>query len=304
MNQLHKFLFEGRAVRGSLVRLEGAWQDMLARRAASGAYPEPVQQLLGQMTAAAALMQSGITFDGALVLQISGDGPVKLVVAEARADLALRSTATVIGAVAPDADWQALVNPKGGARCALTLDAGKGQQPYQGVVSLTGEPSLAQALAHYMRQSEQVDTQLVLAASDTVAAGLLIQRLPTAGVGNLGGEAGAEDFNHLAHLVATLTADELLTLPPETVLNRLFWEERLTRFAPLTPRFACTCSRERVAAMLQGLGREEVEGLIDERGAVEVGCEFCGQQYRFDAVDAAGLFTPVTPVHQGNNTLQ
>lgn len=303
MDQLHKFLFDGRSVRGSLVRLEGAWQQMLARRAASGAYPEPVQQLLGQMTAAAALMQSGITFDGALVLQISGDGPVKLAVAEARADLALRSTATVIGAVAPDADWQALVNPRGGARCAITLDAGKGQ-PYQGVVSLTGEHSLAQALAHYMRQSEQVDTQLVLAASDTVAAGLLIQRLPTAGAGNLGGEAGAEDFNHLAHLVATLTAEELLTLPPETVLNRLFWEERLTRFAPLAPRFACTCSRARVTAMLQGLGQDEVESVVAERGAVEVGCEFCGQQYRFDAVDAAGLFTSVPPMHKGSDTLQ
>lgn len=300
MDQLHKFLFEGRAVRGSLVRLEGAWQDMLSRRAATGAYPPPVRELLGQMTAAAALMQSGITFDGALVLQISGDGPVKLLVAEARTDLALRSTATVVGAVPPGATLQTMVNPHGGARCALTLDSGNGQ-PYQGVVPLTGAATLAEALGHYMQQSEQVDSHLVLAANDTVAAGLLVQRLPTAGQGNLGGDAGAEDFNHIRHLAATLTAQELLTLPADTILNRLFWEERLTRFAPLTPRFACTCSKERVSAMLQGLGRAEVDSIIAERGAVDVGCEFCGAQYRFDAVDAATLFTTA---HSGPTTLQ
>ena len=99
-----------------------------------------------------------------------------------------------------------------------------------------------------------------------------------------------EDFNRIAHLAATLTREELLTLDANTILRRLFWEEDVRRFEPLRPRFACSCSRERVAGMLQGLGREEIEGLIDERGTAEVGCDFCGAQYRFDAVDAARLF--------------
>jgi molecular chaperone Hsp33 len=156
-----------------------------------------------------------------------------------------------------------------------------------------------------MLQSEQLDTTLVLAANDTVAAGLLIQRLPMAGVGNLAGsmvskenedEIGLnEHYNRIATLASSLQREELLTLDVDTILRRLFWEEQVTRFEPLIgatgPRFACNCSRERVGRMIQGLGREEVEEILAERGDVEVACEFCGVQYRFDPVDAAQLFT-------------
>jgi len=156
-------------------------------------------------------------------------------------------------------------------------------------------------LEHYMLQSEQLDTRLVLAANDEVAAGLLVQRLPMAGAGNLGQSSGArdedqigrnEDYNRIALLSGTLTAEELLTLDPMVLLRRLFWEETLRLFEPQVPRFACTCSRDRVAGMLRGLGPEEIEGLIAERGEAEVGCDFCGAQYRFDPIDAARLFTP------------
>jgi molecular chaperone Hsp33 len=141
----------------------------------------------------------------------------------------------------------------------------------------------------------------VLAADDRVAAGLLIQRLPVEGEGNLEGQGNVrnedeigihEGFNRVAMLAATLTREELLGLPIADILRRLFWEETVRVFEPQQPRFACTCSRGRVGAMLQGLGREESDSLIAERGAVEVGCEFCGAQYRFDAVDVGGLFTP------------
>ena len=158
-------------------------------------------------------------------------------------------------------------------------------------------PQLAQVIEHYMRQSEQLETRLVLAADAQRAAGLLIQRLPVEGQANLGAGAGGpaaadEAFNRIAHLAATLSADELLTLDADTVLRRLFWEEDLRRFAPLRPQFACRCSRERVRTMLQGLGAQESEALIEERGEVEVGCEFCGQKYRFDAVDVAEMHLP------------
>ena len=310
MSELHKFIFEGVAVRGMLVRLTDGWQEVLRRRQqADTSFPQPVRRLLGEMAAAGVLMQANIKFNGALVLQMFGDGPVKLAVAEVQPDLAFRVTATVIGEVPPHAQLEAMLNVHGKGRCAITLDPKDkfpGQQPYQGVVSLHGdqrEPlqKLSEVLEHYMLQSEQLDTRLILAANDQIAAGLLIQRLPVEGVGNLDGgarrrnedEIGINDaFNRIALLAATLTSEELLTLGSEQILHRLFWEETLRVFEPATPRFACSCSRERVRNMLRGLGREESDSLIAERGEVEVGCEFCGLQYRFDAVDVGEMFTP------------
>ena len=312
MSELHKFLFEGLPVRGMLVRLTDSWQEILRRRQQAGGYPAAVTELLGEMTAAATLMQANIKFNGALILQVQGDGPVKLAVAEVQPDLALRATATVTGEVAADAPLSHMVNVNNLGRCAITLDPKDrlpGQQPYQGVVPLFGDrheklEKLSEVIEHYMLQSEQLDTRLVLAANDQVAAGLLIQRLPLQGESNLAG-AGAmardedqigrnEDYNRIAILAASLKREELLTLDADTILHRLFWEEDVRRFEPQIgaegPRFACTCSRERVAGMLKSLGREEVESIIAEQGQVEVGCDFCGAQYHFDPVDAAQVF--------------
>ncbi|MDZ4360149.1 MAG: Hsp33 family molecular chaperone HslO [Variovorax sp.] len=318
MSELHKFLFDGLPVRGMIVRLTDAWQEILARRAsntATGPYPPPVAELLGEMTAAATLMQSNIKFNGALILQIFGDGPVKVAVAEAKPDLSLRATAKVIGDLPADAHLPDMVNVNNKGRCAITLDPKDklpGATPYQGVVPLFGEDGeklgkLSDVLQHYMLQSEQLDTTLVLAADDKVAAGLLIQRLPIKGEGNLEGTSDKdhdqasedrigrnEEYNRISILASSLTRDELLTLDIETILRRLFWEEKLLRFEPQQgasgPRFACTCSRERVSNMLRNLGAEEAESILAERDDIEVGCEFCGQQYRFDAVDAAQIF--------------
>ena len=315
MSELHKFLFDGLPVRGMVVRLTDAWTELLARRAGNtetGPYPVPVSELLGEMAAAAVLMQSNIKFNGALVLQIFGDGPVKLAVAEVQSDLSLRATASVTGELPADARLPDMVNVGGGGRCAITLDPKDrlpGQQPYQGVVPLHGDHKekltrLSDVLQHYMLQSEQLDTTLVLAANDQVAAGLLIQRMPLKGEGNLAGAAGQadedqigqnEDYNRIATLAASLTREELLTLDVDTILHRLFWEEKLLRFVPQQgadgPRFACSCSRARVGNMLRSLGEGEVQSILQERRTIDVGCEYCGQQYHFDAVDAVQLFT-------------
>ena len=322
MSELHRFLFEGLPVRGAVVRLTHAWTEMLRRRStntSSGPYPEPVRALLGEMAAAGVLMQSGIKFNGALVLQIFGDGPVKLAVAEVQSDLSLRATATLNGDVPDDATLGALVNAGGGGRCAITLDPKDkfpGQQAYQGVVPLEDADGrrlerLSDVLSHYMLQSEQLDATLVLVANDAVAAGLLVQRMPVKGEGNLAAGAALrdeedqmglnEDYNRIATLAASLTREELLTLDPQTILHRLFWEEPLLRFAPQEgaegPRFACSCSRERVGRMLRSLGVEEAESILAEQGQIEVACEYCGQQYRFDPVDAAQIFA-APPVSQ------
>ncbi|MBC7610936.1 MAG: Hsp33 family molecular chaperone HslO [Polaromonas sp.] len=309
MSELHKFIFDGLPIRGMLVRLTDSWQEILKRRQDAGGYPVEVMHLLGEMTAAGALMQGNIKFNGALVLQIFGDGPVKLAVAEVQPDLSLRATATVTGTVNAGASLSQLVNVNNEGRCAITLDPKDklpGQQAYQGVVPLFGDSrekieKISEVLEHYMLQSEQLDTKLILAADGNVAAGLLIQRLPVKGSGNLEGKIDSdanedqigvnEDYKRIAVLASTLKREELLTLDTDTILHRLFWEEPITRFEPLTPSFACSCSRERVANMLRGLGTEEIESVIAERGSVDVTCEFCGAQYNFDPVDAAQIFT-------------
>ncbi len=314
MDQLIKFLFEGLPVRGVLVRLDESWRDLLSRRRSASdgghAFAPPLRALLGEMAAAGVLMQGSVKFNGALVLQMHGDGPVKLAVAETQPDLSFRVTATVQGEVPAAAGLEAMLNVHGKGRCAITLDPLQrlpGQQPYQGVVPLFGdqhEPlqKLSQVLEHYMLQSEQLDTCLVLAANDEVAAGLLIQRLPMSGAANLAGEVlisadedqigRNEDYKRIAMLAATLTSPELLTLQPAQILHRLFWEETVRVFEPQTPRFACRCSRERVANMLRGLGADDVNALVAERGEAEVGCDFCGAYFRFDPVDVGELFSP------------
>ncbi len=313
-----------------IVRLTDAWQEILTRRVstgyseAPGAYPLPVQELLGEMTAAGVLMQGNIKFNGSLVLQIFGDGPVKVAVTEVQSNFAVRSTAKVVGELDANAHLSDMVNVHNKGRCAITLDPKTkfpGQQPYQGVVPLYDDQGekiekLSDVLEHYMLQSEQLDTKLVLAANGQVAAGLLLQRLPIVGEKNLAGsfvsadnedEIGMnEHFNRLSILAGSLTSEELLTLDVDTILHRLFWEEKLLRFEPdaSAPHFACTCSRERVSNMIRSLGQEEADSIIAERGTIEVGCDFCGQHYHFDAVDAVQIFKDVQELPPGTSSVQ
>ncbi len=292
-DQLLKFLFHRAPVRGEVVRLEQAWQRMVQFHH----YPAPVTQLLGEMTAAAALLAANIKFSGTLELQIQGDGPVRLLVVECRPDLPdlnLRATAKLrdAAAIPAEATLAQLVDVHGNGRCAITLDPReRGQQPYQGIVSLHGN-SIAQALENYMRQSEQLDTRLWLAADARVASGVLLQKLPQDG-GKAASSPQAQDddaWGRAAMLASTLSAAELLATPPETLVRRLFWQEQLQHAPPLAPRFACTCSRERIGRMLLSLGRGEVNSIVAEQGRVEVTCDFCNAKQAFDAVDIGQLF--------------
>ncbi|WP_374659739.1 Hsp33 family molecular chaperone HslO [Inhella sp.] len=317
MSDFQKFLFEGLPVRGMAVRLTDSWQLMQSRR--DQPLPQEVMQLLGEMSACALLLQSTLKFDGALIMQMQGDGPVKLAVAEARTGVQYRATAKVMAEVPAGADLAQMLNLHGHGRCAITLDPRErspGTQPYQGVVPLQAEDGqrfarLAQAVEQYMRLSEQLDTKLVLAANADTAAGLLIQRIPLEGEANLAAKLSPEQqeeladaFPRIAMKAATLTDAELLTLPLDTILHRLFWEEDLRRYDPAEPQFSCSCSRERVGRMLVNLGREEVDGIVAERGEVEIGCEFCGATYRFDAVDCTQLFTTDGGVQPAHGSLQ
>lgn len=287
-DRLLKFLFKGGEVRGGLVRLTETWQHMSAHHD----YPAPVQRLLGELVAAAALLASNIKFNGALILQIYGDGPVRLLVVECQSDLSLRATAKLRDETVPEeASLRELINREGRGRCAITLDPRDpvpGQQPYQGIVPLVGD-SVAEVIESYLRQSEQLAAAVALSADARACGGMLLQRLP-----DHGGHSGERDddaWDRAVSLGRTVRQHELLQLPPEEVVHRLFSQETLEHYPPLTPRFACSCSRERIGRMLISLGQQEVDAILAEQGQVEVTCDFCSRRYRFDPVDARLLFT-------------
>ena len=301
---LHKFLFDAGSgekspVRGEIVSLTESWRQIQQRHD----YPTPVLRLLGEMVAASTLLSANLKFDGALVMQIHGDGPVRLLVVECNADLTLRATVqlTAGASIGDDADFTELVNAGGNGRFVITLDSRDrkaAQRAYQGIVPLEGA-SIAQALEGYMRRSEQLDTQLWLAADGEHANGLLLQRLPMAGgysepSTNSDREASTaragEVWERVLTFANTLERNELLRVDPPTLMRRLFWEETLAVFEPLPCTFRCSCTRERVAAMLVSLGESEVDETLAEVGGIHVNCEFCNKSYDFDTVDCAQLF--------------
>jgi molecular chaperone Hsp33 len=297
---LQKFIFDNAAVRGELIDISTTWREVLLRHE----YPTPVKKLLGQMTAAAALLSANLKFNGSIIMQIHGDGPVSLLVVECDAELRLRATAKLVAgaAVADDATLTTLLNATGKGRFVITLDPADkmpGQQPYQGIVPLDGD-DVATVIENYMLRSEQLDTKLWLAADDHVSRGLLLQKLPYHGgkteATPLTEEEALETWNRAVILGSTLKEQELLETGIDVLMQRLFWEETIRVFDPQHPQFHCSCTREKVGNMLKMLGREEVESVVAELGTVAVNCDFCGQHYEYDKVDVAQLFTSDAPV--------
>lgn len=275
---LTRFVFEYAPVRGGIVQLDEVWRTVQSH----ADYPAPLRKVLGELLAAAALLTSNIKLDGSLVLQLHGDGPVRLIVVEATSSHTMRATAKWDGEVPAGT----LADMLGNGRFVVTLDQSKaGKQNYQGIVPLEGETT-AQVLAHYMQSSEQLDTRIYLAASENRVAGMLLQRMPD----QQGMDSDA--WNRATLLADTIKPEELLGLSANDLLMRLFHEETLRRFEQEPLAFACSCSREKVGDMLLSLGKAEVDSILAERGGlVEIDCEFCGRQYHFDAVEAAQLFT-------------
>lgn len=295
MDTLQKFVFENAAVRGELVEISDTWQQIQARKD----YPAPVRKLLGELLSAAALLSANLKFNGMMILQIHGDGPVKLLVVECDSELHLRATAKLASdaVIADDASLGQLVNAHGHGRFVITLDPKDklpGQQAYQGIVPLDGD-SVAVVIENYMLRSEQLDTKLWIAADEHVSRGLLLQKMPKeGGTGALVAD-DVETWNHTVMLASTLREEELLSTDIDTLLRRLFWEETLRVFEPRHPSFQCTCTRQKVGNMLLMLGKQEVDSALAELGSLAINCDFCGQHYEFDQVDCAQLFASETP---------
>jgi molecular chaperone Hsp33 len=211
-----------------------------------------------------------------------------MLVAQATDSRTLRGVAHV----ADDAMGETFGELVQGGRLVVSVEQGDGITPWQGIVSLEGA-SLAECVERYFAVSEQLPTMIVLAANAEAAAGLLLQKLPAAESQGEGAAAAVQDvWEEATAFLATLGADELLACEPRELLHRLFGAHDLRLFDGEPVRFACRCSPERVASMLRGLGQGEVDSIISEQGAVTVTCEFCQKPYRFDAVDAQGLFLP------------
>ena len=282
---LQRFIFEDEPIRGEIVHLDATWRAVLERHE----YPPEIANALGELMASAALLAATLKFDGAVIMQIQGNGPVQLMVAECTAEHTLRATARWEG----ELEGQSFPGMIGSGRFVISLVPPDGGQPYQGIVELAGQ-SIAECLEHYMQRSEQLDTRLWLAAGKDRASGMLLQRLPERA------ERDADSWNRAVKLAETLKSEELLALSPRDLLHRLYHEETLRLFDPRIVSFRCSCSAERVGGMLRMMGHDEVSAIIDERGSVEVKCEFCNRKYSYDRVDAEQLFAssntaPATP---------
>jgi len=273
---LSRFLFEHLPIRGEVVRLGSVWQSVIQRHD----YPPVLRDLIGELCAAAVLLAATLKLDGSMVLQIHGKGAVKLLVVECSGDLALRATAKWEGEL-KHGTLQDLV---GEGRFVITLDPRNGKQAYQGIVPLEGD-SIADILQTYMTRSEQLETRLWLAADGDSAGGMLLQKLPERGA-----SPDPDAWQRATQLGDTLQPQELLTLPADELVHRLYHEEDIRLFAAQPVTFRCTCSRDSVASMLRMIGRQEVDGILAERGKVEVHCEFCNERYVFDSVDVDAVF--------------
>ena len=291
-DSLVKLFFGPLNCRGEVLHLDESWTQAIAHQN----LPAPVQGLLGEMTGGALLLAACLKYDGALVLQLQGDGPVRLALVEVRSGLVYRATAQLrvpAESLDPKADFKTLVNQSGKGRCAVILDmAGRpdGVPPYQGVVGLDGG-SVAKCLEEYMTRSEQLKTRLWLAADSTAVGGVMLQKIPATGGKAEEPGADAEGIDKLAILAGTVEKSELLGLPASETARRLFWEDNPHVTSQLTPTFSCRCSQAGIENMVKRLGKKEAEETLAQEGKIEVTCQFCGKKYTLDKVDVARLFT-------------
>lgn len=285
-----RFLFDQFPIRGELVHLNQSWQEIISRHS----YPEPVQNLLGEMAAAAVLLSATLKFNGSLHLQVRGNGPLSLAVMESTSERTVRGLA----------HWNDKVENKnfdelvGNATLVVTLENRAGER-YQGIVDLNAG-SLASALEDYMRRSQQIDTRLWLSAGNSQVSGMILQKMPEFNEVNSDVDY-ADSWPRITQLADTMQVNELSNLEFSNLLHRLFYEEDVRVFEKLPISFRCHCNSERVRSMLKMLGHAEVMDILKSEESVKVSCEFCNQKYIFDSVDAEELFASEVPA-KGNKT--
>ena len=270
------FVFEALPIRGAIIQLHKSWRRMLLGHN----YDQPVLETLGHSAAASALIAQSLKFDGSITLQINGNGPLAMLVMQCTSNLELRGMASA-GELEDDIAFSELVRK---ARCAITVDAGAMERPYQGIVEVSGD-SLADSIEDYYERTAQIPTHLQLVSDRNCCGGILLQQMP--------GEQSpvADDWRRLGFLAGTLRVRDLADGLTPSLLGRLFAEDDLRVFRPREAQFRCRCSRRRSEDVLKLLGEADTRDLLAERGEIEVTCEYCGRTRTFDSIDISQLFT-------------
>lgn len=300
---LQRFLFEHYPIRGHIVHLDAAWRALLEHRD----YPVAVRDTLGEAVAASVLLSATLKFQGTLSLQLQGQGPMHLMLAQCSNEMGVRAVARYREAPEIHEAARELPDLSGEGRLMVTLENDDLSQRYQGVVPLDGD-RLAGCLQRYFESSEQLPTRLWLYADENGVSGLLLQRLSDDSValrqaaGSYERQAVITDrreiddaWQRVQLLADTLKPQELRTLTDREILRRLFVEDDVRMFESAPVYFRCRCSRDRVVGMLKGLGAAEIRSVLSERGNVEVHCDFCNRAYQFDSVDVEQIFSSAPP---------
>ena len=281
-NTVQRFMFDDLDIRGAVVRLDSVWQQLLARRN----YPEPVVELLGQMSITTLLLADNLKQPGRLTIQLRGEGPVSLLVIDCNEELNIRCMAQH-GEIGKE---KSLVDLLGKGQLLLSLDMASMREPYQSIVPLSGT-SIAQVFEHYLEQSEQLASRFFLAATSTGTAGLFLQKMPSTE------ERDEDGWARIEALASTAKPEELLNLPAEELLTRLFHEETVRLFPAHNVTNNCPQDWEKVRNMLRTLGREEIYAALKENGAILIRDDLANHEYRFDKAAVDELFSnvPETP---------
>ena len=279
-DQLHRFLFEHYEVRGELVQLSTTTHDMLCGHH----YPQAIQRLLSELLVATSLLTATLKFEGAITVQLQGNGPVRFAVINGNHLQQMRGVARYDGVIAENAGLHELI---GEGHMMITVIPEEGER-YQGVVALDGD-TLAACLEKYFAQSEQLATRIWIKTEPhdelPKAAGMLLQAMP-----NVNTEQHALDFEHVTTLTDTIKSEELLNLPAQEVLYRLYHQEEVRLFDPQAVSFVCNCSRARCEAAILQIGKAEVDSLLEEQNEIKMDCDYCGAEYHFSAADLAKIF--------------
>lgn len=267
---LQRFLFQHRHVRGEIVHLAGSLEQMLLNHD----YTLPVKQLLAELVAATSLLTATLKFDGDIAIQLQGNGPVRFAAVNGTDQQKFRAVVRMQSELQGDS-FRELI---GEGYLLVTITPKQGER-YQGIIPLTGN-SLTETLEAYFAQSEQLPTRVYLYTDiqqgNNRATGLLLQVLP------VDQQKAKTDFDDLATLTDTLTQDEMLNLPTEELLYRLFHQENVELFPAQPVEFFCGCSREKCETAIISLGRDIIAEHIAE-GQLVISCEYCNKQYSFAA---------------------
>jgi molecular chaperone Hsp33 len=270
-NSSRRFLFNEADVRGESVQLGAVLAEMLSQQP----YSQSVKRLLGEFASAVVLISNNLKYAGRIILQAKSESGITLAMVECSSERHIRGIAR--GDISKEA--RKPMDHLLGGQLAITIER-ESDQRYQGIISLEGH-SLAQALERYFAQSEQLGARFWLASNGDQSAGLMLQQLPAQ---KEDGATRDQRWSTLCLLAETVTPEELLCSPPETLLFKLFHEEKVTLYPPAPILFKCRCSRERSANTISMLPETEQAEILAEQGKIVLTCELCGATYQFDQV--------------------